>query len=82
MGRRMIKDFLTYIPGRVHELEFKLPGSENIARMVDDAKSMDSFLKFHVTEMGPLSKVDGVWFTVTLMFTDQKDAVWYRLKWA
>lgn len=78
----MIKDFRTYDTKRVHEIEFELPGSDNIARMVDDAKLVDSFLRFHVKEMGPISKVDGVWFTVTLMFTNEQDALWYKLKWA
>lgn len=76
----MIKDFITYNTD-VHELTFGLPGDDNIAAMSQDAQSLDSFVRLEVKEMGPLSKVDGVWFTITVMFNDVKDATWYRLKW-
>lgn len=78
----MIKDFRTYDTDGVYELSFPLPGDDDIAAMSRDAQDFDSFVRLEVKEMGPISKVDGVWFTVTLMFTDPKDATWYQLKWA
>jgi hypothetical protein len=79
----MKKDFLTYRPDNVHELVFELPGDDDIKDMCDDAKNLESFIRFEVKEMGPLYRVDhGIRFRITVMLRQEPDATWYRLKWA
>jgi hypothetical protein len=75
-------DFITYNDENTHEIVFGLPGDEKIKPMVADAKDLDGFIRFHVTEMGPLSKADGVWFNLSVMFTNKASATWFKLKWA
>ena len=68
---------------KTHEVVIELPGNDNIKDMCNDAKNLESFIRFKVKEMGPLYKVDhGIWFRITVMFRRETDATWFKLKWA
>lgn len=79
----MIKDFLTSESDFIHKVELELSEDDDMGSIIADAKSLPSFIRVRVREMGPLTKVDrGVWFTVTVLLRDSRDATWMRLKWA
>ena len=79
----MIKDFYTYNAEQIHEVAIEFPRDKDLTQIYQDAIALTSFIKINVQEMGPLTKVDqGIWFTVTVMLGDARDATWIRLKWA
>lgn len=65
-----------------YPVEVKLPGGEQIKTIQQDAMRMSSFLTIKVKEMSVSHKKQGVWFTITAIFTSNKDALMFRLKWA
>lgn len=78
----MNKDFVTYNTDRIHKLVIDVPGDDNVKSMFDDAKSLPSFVRFEVKEMGPKSRAEGIRFRISVMFKNESAVTWYRLKWA
>lgn len=64
-----------------YSLCFDLPGDDNLSAMIRDAEKSPHFVRCRTIEMGPISKVDGVWFQFTVQFDCEAAATWYALKW-
>ena len=65
-----------------YTLVFDLPGDDRLRDMIRDAERNDHFVRCRTTEMGPISKVDGVWFQFTVQFDNEAAAAWYKLRWS
>ena len=66
----------------VYTLVFDLSGDDNLNGMIRDAEHNPHFVRASTREMGPISKVDGVWFQFTVQFDNEAAAAWYKLRWA
>lgn len=73
-------DIIDFNPN-CYTLVFDLPGDDNLRAMIRDAEQNPHFVRAATREMGPISKVDGVWFQFTVQFDNEAAAAWYALKW-
>lgn len=68
---------------QAYKVELDLSRDDNRQAIQYAAMSLPSFLHFKIKEMGVNSKLqDNIWFKITVLFTKEADAVWFRLKWA